>query len=48
MRNIEPPSEPDEIDRQVDIDREVRSFTIKFSMAMVLAVAVGVLIAWLL
>ena len=48
MRNIEPPSEPDEIDRKVDIDREVRSFTIKFSMAMVLAVAVGVLIAWLL
>ena len=42
MRNIEPPSKQDEI------DREVRSFTIKFSIAMVLAVAVGVGIAWLL
>ena len=42
MRNIKPPSEPDKI------DREVRSFTIKFTIAMILAVAVGVWIAWLL
>ena len=42
MWKIKPTSELDEI------DREVRSFTIKFSIAMVFAVAVGVWIAWLL
>ena len=42
MWNIKRTSELDEI------DREVRSFTIKFAIAMVLAVAVGVWIAWLL
>ena len=31
-----------------DVEREVRSFTIKFSISMVVAIALGVLIAWLL
>ncbi|MDE0036393.1 MAG: hypothetical protein OXU77_02405 [Gammaproteobacteria bacterium] len=31
-----------------DVEREVRSFTIKFSISMVVAIALGVLIAWML
>ena len=31
-----------------DVEREVRSFTIRFSISMAVAIALGVLIAWVL